>query len=113
TDEQDLGALAVATPLGDQVAGAVPRRAVHPARGEAEALEGRCQHVRHRPDAGMIVGAAVDVDRALDERDGVRRPGIDGLDNATFGRREVLRWRCPGSGEEERQGEDMWAHWLL
>ena len=82
-DEQQLQSC---TPmLRDQMSGAFHGALIDPARGEAERVELRPQHVTNGADAGMIAGAAVDVDEALEQRDRGGRALIDRVRDATLG----------------------------
>ena len=69
--------------LGDQVAGAMERRAVDPASREAERVELRPEHVADLTHAGEVHRAAVDVHDALEQRE---RFGVVRVDRAS-------RWR--------------------
>ncbi len=83
-DQQELPARAITLPLGDEVSGAIPRRALRPARGEAELLELRCERVSHSAHAGKVVRAAVDVDQAFQQRDRLRRSRVNRRNDPAF-----------------------------
>ena len=54
--------------LGDEVSGALERRAVDPARREPQRVELGARKLSHLANAGKVLGAAVDVDGALEQR---------------------------------------------
>ena len=74
-DQQDL--LRAPGMDGHQMAGALPRGAVDPLCLEAERVELGAEDRADLPDAVEVLRAAVDVDDALEERDGILATGVD------------------------------------
>ena len=64
--------------LGDEMAGAIERCSVNPARREAERVELPAKDVADRAHAGEVHRAAIDVDDALEQRERLRVASIDG-----------------------------------
>ena len=74
-DQEDLRGRAGMA--GDEVAGALPRGAVHPPRLEAERIELGAKDSADLADALVVLRAAVDVDDALEQGDGFGLVGVD------------------------------------
>ena len=68
-----------------QMASAAVEAAVFPSCGEAQRVEFGLEHLSDRPDAGKIHGAAVDVDRFLQQGHGPRIFRRDMFGNRRFG----------------------------
>ena len=83
-DEDD--ARPAAGMVGDQVPGALERRAVHPRRLEAERVELLAEEIADGAHAGEVVRAAVDVDGLLEQRERVGVARVDRRDDRAFGR---------------------------
>ena len=102
-DQQDALAPAVAGMGGDQMAGAAGMRHRLPLDPEAQGLEFGSQQACHGLDAGGVEGAAVLLDQAPQQIDGVIAAGIDGGQHPLLGRRRRGQGRA---GEGQQQGED-------
>ena len=109
TDEQESPA--AAGMIGDQVARALERRAVDPSRLEAKLLELGGEELADLPHAGEVLRAAVDVDRALEERERLGPVSIDMLDNPPLVTRQAALLlpaaRGHRHGRHEQTGQDQ------
>ena len=80
--------------LGDEMAGALERRAVDPAGGEPERVELAAEDVADRAHAGEVHRSAVDVDHALEQGQRLRIGGVDGRDDRLFLWRHASSLHC-------------------
>ena len=92
--------------LGNQVAGPVERRAVHPSCPEAERVELRPQHVGDPAHAGNVQRAAIDIDDLLEKRQRLAIVCIDGADQSAFACTESGRRLRHDRGGQRGDGGD-------
>ena len=79
--------------VGDEMPGALPRRAVDPPRREAERVELRAKDVADLAHAREVLRAAVDVDDALEQRERLGVVRVDRLDDCPLAAGERRRLR--------------------
>ena len=70
--------------FGDEMARALERRTVDPPRGEAQRVERRTQGIGNPSNAREVHRAAVDVDDALEQREGVAVVDIHRANHRAF-----------------------------
>lgn len=86
-----------------QMSRAAKRRAVHPRRREPQRVKLRAKQRANRFDAGVVLRAAVDVDRLLEQRDPLGVVVVEELDDGAL----VARLRGDHSRERQSQQRDQ------